>query len=374
MKIVVDQNIPGIDETFARHGEIERVDGRSLNPARLRNARAVIVRSVTPVGRDLLADTDVEFVGSTTIGTDHLDTEWLGRNGIRWANAPGCNAASAAQYTVAMIVLSCRRLDIKLSDCRVGVVGLGNVGRRVSQLLSLLGAGEQRVCDPPLAKFGEQTGQTEFYPMTAMSSCDLVTLHVPLTQSGAYPTLDLVDDDFLRSLPENALLINTSRGKVTNGPALQHWLSRGNCHAALDVFPGEPEIAPELLASCTVATPHVAGYSVDGKLNGCSMIYRDFCTFFGFKQESNDLATSLPHEQMVLSGRERLEDIILRVCPVERDDTNLREAQQAGDDHLAGLFDRLRREYPPRRDFAGWMLQGDAPLDLLAQLRNLGFH
>ena len=183
----MDRNIRAGGETFARHGEVLRLDGREIAPAHLRDAEALIVRSVTRVDQALLADSAVRFVGSTTIGTDHLDIGFLERAGISWASAPGCNADAAAQYTLCMLWLACERLGRRLAEQTVGIVGRGNVGSRVLTLLSSLGC---RVVanDPPLA----DTGVTGLAPLDEALACDIVSLHVPLTHGGPHPTWRLI--------------------------------------------------------------------------------------------------------------------------------------------------------------------------------------
>jgi erythronate-4-phosphate dehydrogenase len=374
VKIVADRNIPGIAETFANHGDVVLVDGRTIARAHVLDAQALIVRSVSAVGPDLLAGTRVEFVGSATIGTDHLDTAWLDAREIHWVNAPGCNADAAAQYTLAMILLACQRLDIEPGNCKIGVVGFGNVGSRVHRLLSVMGVNELRVCDPPLALAGKGAREMVFHPMESMTACDILTLHVPLTNRGAHPTVGLIDGDFLNSLSRGSLLVNSSRGKVIDGAALLAWLSSESGYAALDVFPNEPDIQPELIEHCTVVTPHVAGYSLDGRINGTAMIYREFCNWYGLNPDSTGLSDRLPAENLGLNGLETLTDIVLHACPVQRDDAQLRQTLSAAASQRTREFDRLRTEYPARRDFGGWSLGGVVTGELRKKLDLLGFH
>ena len=361
-------------DTFTHHGEITLVDGRSLTRTQLKGADVLLVRSVTRVGPDLLSGTPVKFVGSATIGTDHLDTGWLETERINWASAPGCNAVAAAQYTLAMILLACSRLGTDLRSCRVGIVGMGNVGSRLHRLLSVLGVEQQKFCDPPLAESEKVPPGLTFQPLAALLGCEMISLHVPLTPRGAHPTAGLIGRDFLSKLQPGALLVNSSRGKVVDETALLHWLRSGNGRAALDVFPREPEIEPELLSLCTVATPHVAGYSSDGRSNGTAIIYRKFRHWLGLHEDDSPLATVLPEESLMLSGDESPEEIVLRTCPVERDDSNLRGILSAGERERAAQFDLLRSEYPPRRDFGGWTLRGNCPESLRKTVSLLGFH
>ena len=216
MRIVVDQNIPGVRRSFARHGHVLKVEGRSLDRERLADAEALIVRSVTPVGEDLLHDSRVGFVGTTTIGTDHLDIDYLSSAGIRWASAPGCNADAAAQYTLAMILLALQRMDSEPAQRSVGIVGRGNVGSRLLKLLTTLDISAV-ACDPPLA----DQGVTGLCAMEEILACDVISFHVPLTRSGPYPTFQLIGEAELDKLQRGTLIINSSRGNVIDGMALK---------------------------------------------------------------------------------------------------------------------------------------------------------
>jgi erythronate-4-phosphate dehydrogenase len=370
MKIAVDENIPGVSETFSLHAEVTRVDGRLLRRADIRDMDALIVRSVTAVDSALLKGTSVRFVGSATIGTDHLDIPWLDQQGIRWANAPGCNANAAAEFTLAMILLSCRRTGMELASSRIGIVGLGNVGSRLWRLLTAFGLTQFYLCDPPLA----ETGVPGLCDFEQIRECNLVSFHVPLTVAGAHPTLGMANCQFLNSLPHGALLVNTSRGRVFDAEALNHWLAAGLGFAALDVFPREPVEDDSLIKLLSVATPHVAGYSLDGKWNGTLMVYREFCDWL---QVGEHVSRPLPHlddHRLTVQQASSVETAVLAACPVERDDRNIRETLTPAAASGGKLFDKLRRNYPERRDFAGWRVPENLPANRAATLRALGFH
>ncbi len=273
MKIVVDQNIRGAGSTFGRHAKLDVVDGRALRAEHLADTDVLIIRTTTRVDQHLLQDSKVGFVGTTSIGTDHLDIDWLEQQGITWASAPGCNADSAAQYTLAMMWLACERLGRRLADQRVGIIGRGNVGSRVQRLLAALGI-ESVANDPPLAELGK-SGLVSLEEALAQ---DIVSLHVPLERGGAHPTYRFIASEQLARMPDHALLVNTARGDVIDGNALMVELANGRLHAALDVWPGEPIFSSELLESTTVATPHVAGYSNTKELG--SVLYTEYVYAF----------------------------------------------------------------------------------------------
>jgi len=342
MDIVADANLAMLDETFARHGRITRLPGRELTASDVRHADVLLLRSVTRADRSLLAGSRVRFVGTATIGTDHLDIPWLEANGIAWACAPGCNADAAAQYALAMAWAACQRRGMDLLGSSAGIVGRGNVGSRLQKLLQTLDI-PAVACDPPLQDAGVQ----------GLSSLEealeqpLVSLHVPLTQAGPYATVRMLRTENLARLPDGALLLNTSRGDVIDGAALLGEIGAGRIQAALDVWPGEPDVDLHLVDRCTVATPHVAGYSVEGKRNGTLMIYRAFCAWAGIEapQAAPRQARRAPADAETL-----LEALAEAARGVAADDAAMRDALSRNED-TGQAFDRLRKSYRLRHDF-----------------------
>ncbi len=367
MRIVIDRNIPGVDKTFAQHGDIERVDGRSLNRQQLIYADALITRSITRVDAGLLEGTPVRFVGTATTGTDHIDTSWLEQQGVTWASAPGCNSDAAAQYTLAMVWLACERLERNPPDQSVGIIGRGNVGSRVQKLLGALGM----FCvanDPPLA----DSGTGGLVSLSEALSQDIVCLHVPLTRHGPYPTFRMIDPERLSQMHDSALLVNTARGDALDGAALLSQLSSGRLHAALDVWPGEPGIDPELIKATTVATPHVAGYSVDGKLNGTLMIYKAFCTWLDEPRIAPVYNDNEVLDLDLHAVKNPISSALEAAFFVHRHDSAMRHLAGLANRERAIMFDCLRREYPSRRDFQAWRLIG-VTANTASSLKKLGF-
>ena len=355
MLIVADQNIVFVKEAFEELGEVRLMRGREMTPAAVRDATLLLVRSVTPVNRALLEGSAVRFVATATIGRDHVDTDYLREAGVAFAAAPGSNANSVAEYVVAALLVLARRQGRPLEGRTIGIVGAGNVGSRVAAKVRALGMRE-RLNDPPLQR---STGDAKYRPIQELMDCDFITLHVPLEKGGPDPTWHMAGADFLARMRPEATLLNSSRGAVADNGALLVALNAGRPGAAvLDVWEGEPRIRLALLAKAALATPHIAGYSFDGKVNGTEMICRAACAFLGRKPEWSPARCMPPPRvpEVVLDPRaaepeESLREAVLKVYPIERDDAALRKLASLPPAEQGAYFDRLRAEYPVRREF-----------------------
>lgn len=352
MKILVDENMPLARELFAGFGEVVARPGRDLCSDELRDADVLLVRSVTRVDGHLLAGSRVRFVGTATIGTDHVDLDWLRAQGIAFASAPGCNAMSVVDYVASALLELADRHGVPMAGKRAGIVGLGNVGARLQQRLQAIGL-EVLACDPPLA----EAGHTGLVGMDAIADCDIVSFHTPLVRDGAHPTRHLADAAFLARLKPGAILINTSRGAVVDNAALLAALQRRNdLLVVLDVWEGEPRVERRLAARVELATPHIAGYSYDGKLRGSWMLYEALCAFLG-QAPTMTLASLVPASARCvldvaqLAPRRAL-DLVRAAWRITDDDTAFRATLGDDDDARAAAFDRLRKQYPLRREFA----------------------
>jgi erythronate-4-phosphate dehydrogenase len=373
VKIIADENMPALDETFAPGNELIRLAGRDIKNSDVKYADVLLVRSITQVDEALLKDSSVRFVGSATIGIDHLDTAWMETNKITWANAPGCNADAAAQYTLAMMWLACERLDRDFLKQSVGVIGRGNVGSRLVHLLKALDM-QVLACDPPL----QAAGQADLVSMEEACSSDIVSLHIPLTSTGPCPTLNLFDQQQLSLLKDGTLLVNAARGGVIDASALYPELQNRRLFAALDVWPNEPFIKRSLLDVVCVATPHVAGSSVQGKRNGTTMIFQAFCQHFPEQANSaeshsfRDPTAGIMDFTAEHSFGQVMQQLMQSSCPVARDDLALRSSQNHPDAIDAIQIDSLRSHYPRRHEFTSWAFRGVAP-DIATRLTRLGF-
>ncbi|ALG69052.1 4-phosphoerythronate dehydrogenase PdxB [Beggiatoa leptomitoformis] len=377
MKILADENIPYVHEAFSTLGEVQTIAGRTLKQADLIASKAdvLLVRSVTRVNKTLLADTRVQFVGTTTIGVDHVDTTYLQQQSIGFANAPGSNATSAAEYVISALIILAQQQGFQLTQKTVGIVGCGNVGSRVLAKLNALGV-TCLVCDPPLQA---RTGNESYVSMAEIAQADIITLHVPLITTGYYPTWQLIDSHFLRQLNPNVILINTSRGDVVDETALiQRLVKYPLMNAVLDVWEKEPVINQLLLQRVALGTPHIAGYSFDGKVRGTEMIYTAVCQYFEqnqtwFAQQSMPASALLSLKfSDTAQDNQIIHTAVSNVYDVRRDSDALRRGIYADDP--SEYFDVLRQQYPIRREFACVTISLPATKACLAsQLRDLGF-
>ncbi|MFA6564185.1 MAG: 4-phosphoerythronate dehydrogenase PdxB [Verrucomicrobiia bacterium] len=348
MKIIVDENIPFGREAFGRLGDVVTMHGRKMDAAAVRDADLLIIRSITKVNRELLEGSRVKFVGTCTIGTDHVDEAYLRERGIAFASAPGCNANSVAEYIVCSLLVLAKRGGYRLEGKTIGVVGVGNVGSKVVAKCEVLG---MRVLqnDPPLARLFPC--EKRFLPLEALMDSDFITLHVPLTKTGEDKTWHMADAAFLKRMKPSAVLLNTCRGAVLDNKAL-------NRTAVLDVWEGEPAIGVSIFDRVALGTPHIAGYSYDGKVNGTTMVYQAACKAIGAAADWDvrPLLPPSPHATLILDATGRddedvLREVALTVYDIEADDRRLRAIADLPANERGAYFDRLRKEYPQRREF-----------------------
>ena len=356
MLIVADENIPLLDAFFQGFGEIRRVPGRSIDRATVEQADVLLVRSVTNVNRALLEGSKVRFVGTCTIGTDHLDLDYFKQTGIQWSSAPGCNARGVVDYVLGSLQTLAEIEGADLNQRTYGVVGAGEVGGRLVKVLKGLGW-NVLVCDPPrqIAEDGDYVSLEQI-----IEQCDVISLHTPLTKSGNGSTWHLLDRDRLNRLKPGAWLINASRGPVVDNAALRDvLLEREDLQAVLDVWEGEPEVDVDLADLCVLATPHIAGYSLDGKQRGTAQIYQAFCAHLG-QEPAIELSDLLPppwlaevHLNASTDPAWALATLCRSVYDPRRDDADFRRSLVGTVDEQRKAFDLLRKHYPERREIDG---------------------
>lgn len=375
MLIVADENIPGIRECLAGVGDVRLLAGRAMKRDDLMGADALLVRSVTNVNAELLQGTGVRFVATATIGTDHLDIPWLDAAGIAWRSAAGCNARSVVEYVVAALLEVAVDRGTALAGRTLGIVGRGNIGSRLAATAPVLGL-RVLVNDPPLQRAGVRDDWQTLE--TVLAESDFLTFHVPLVRAGEDCTIRLLDEQRLARMKRTAVVVNSSRGKVVDNAALLAALSRGTvAGAVMDVWENEPGISAGLLARSGIGTPHIAGYSAEGKYNGTLIVARALFEHFGLPQRELPALPSVENNVVhaptnPASFEEELRDIVRATWSIREDDARLRAILGMPESERAAHFDRLRKTYPVRREFANWRVQGasDAAVTVL---RGLGF-
>lgn len=377
MKIVADENIPYVADAFGAIGDVTTMHGRRVTREHLADAEILLVRSVTKVNGELLDGTPVRFVATATIGLDHLDQDYLASRGIEVASAPGSNATSVAEYVTAALLVLGERRGLTLDGMTAGVIGVGNVGSRVVDKLQALGMTVLQN-DPPLQR---QTGAPKYLPLDELFDADVITVHVPLTTDGQDPTHHMIGEGFLRRLKPGAILLNASRGGVGDTGALLDYAAKpGRGPMVVDVWEDEPNISLDLLAAVDLGSPHIAGYSFDGKVRGCQMIYEAACRFLG-ATPTWDAKAALPppeHPEVDLSdcrGSEEdlLRCVVLTVYDIEADDSRLRELTHLPAEERGPYFDRLRKDYPRRREVSNTTVAAGVSGRVAEKLRRLGF-
>lgn len=361
LQILADKNIPCVEEAFGNLGTIQHFAGRSIGATDVENVDVLLVRSVTRVGPALLAESPVRFVGSATIGTDHVDRDYLTERDIAFAHAPGSNADSVADYVVAALLALAEQRNESLRGRTVGVVGCGNVGGRVARRLSALGLSVLRN-DPPLAEEAEAAGRThDFVSLeTVLRKADIVTLHVPLKTEGPHPTRHLIDAAAFSDLQAGTWFVNTSRGSVVDGSALLDAIEAGRVGAAaLDVWEEEPTPDPALIRAVDVATPHVAGYAYDGKVRGTTMLSEALCDVLDVEPSWAPQTVLRPDDPGALHAHPPdprlprtawLHHLARQAYDLAADDARMRRLLDRAPDQRGEYFSHLRATYPTRRE------------------------
>ncbi len=373
MNILIDRNIPIPGKLFDGIAGTTYLDGRSITPDAVREADALLIRSVTRVDERLLEGSRVRFVATATIGTDHVDTEYLRSRGIAFASAPGSNADAVADYVVAALLALAERHGLRLRGMSMGIVGFGNVGRRVAARAEAMGMDLLRN-DPPL----ERQGMTGLLPLGEVLRADVVSFHVPLCRTGQDATFHLCNGERLAQMRPGTLLINSSRGAVVETGALKEAIRSGRLRAAvLDVWEHEPAIDPEALRLAAIATPHIAGHSLEGKRNGALMVYNALCDFYGWEKRW-DGALEAPAGELRLppdDGEEQtlFRSLALQSYDIEEDDSRFR-ALMTRPDGGAKAFEDFRVTYRHRREFSSMKIVLPPDRAALApRLESLGF-
>ncbi|MEZ5199145.1 MAG: 4-phosphoerythronate dehydrogenase [Bacteroidales bacterium] len=370
MKFVADDKIPFLKGVLEKYAEVHYLPGNAISNIHLKDADALLTRSITQCNKELLSNTSVKLIATATIGDDHIDKDYCQKNNITWASAKGCNAAAVEQYFTAGLLALASKHDIDLKGKTIGIIGVGNVGTKIQQVSKLLGL-MVLANDPPRER---SEGKAGFASLAEIQKqADIISLHTPLNHEGIDKSFHLMDQDFFDGLQKAVIFINTSRGAVVNTSALKNAINNGKVsHAILDVWENEPEIDQELLQMAAIATPHIAGYTLEGKANGTTMIVQEIAKFFNldlknWKAEVPASKTILTYNWEGLTEREILQEVFSRVYPILQDDKKLR----ANPDK----FEFLRRAYNYRRENNTYVLNREGLPEQLQQiLAQLGFN
>lgn len=372
MKIICASSLTLGREIFSTIGDVVTVPEKDITPDVVRDADLLATRSKAKINAALLDGSRVKFYGTATAGTDHVDGDYLNRRGLAWTAAPGCNANSVAEYVTAALLREANLHRRELAGKTIVIIGVGQVGSRVAKKALALGM-KPLLNDPPVK---DRTGDKALHELfEILPQADIVTFHVPLTESGLHATAKMANEDFFARLKPGCLFINASRGEVVDEDALLRALDRGIIRRMLlDVFDNEPDIRLDVMNRADIATPHIAGHSYEGKLNGTVMVYEAACQFFGIapKWNSDPSAKIFDHDidAFEISDEHAMLRAVKFAYDIEHDDRELRSGVAA----IGKKFNAMRGNYPDRFEFPRHrlLIRGGTPT-LITRLRALGF-
>ena len=372
LKIIADDKIPFLKGVLEPYVDIIYLPGAKMSAADVRDADAIFTRTRTKCNESLLKNSRVKLIATATIGYDHIDTDYCDASGIRWVNAPGCNSGSVQQYLTAVLVAWACKRNLNLPELTLGVIGVGNVGSKVARVAQALG---MRVLlnDPPRA---DKEGPDAFTSLDCLlAESDIVTCHTPLTKEAPYPTYHLASGQFFGQMKKGAVFINTSRGAVTDSQVLKHAIRTKLSDYILDVWEGEPALDRSLLADAFIGTPHIAGYSADGKANGTAACVREFCNLFELDALKDWYPASIPLPPVptvfALDGNGKsyeqlLYEAVTHTYPVWEDSDRLKKSPES--------FEEQRGGYWIRREFSNFTIQTkNMNPKILETLQHIGF-
>ena len=371
MKIIIDDKIPYIKGALEPFAEVIYLSGDHTTPEIVKNADALITRTRTKCNAELLAGSMVKFIATATIGYDHIDTDYCDQAGISWTNAPGCNSKSVEQYIASALMILAEKKQLLLKEKTIGIIGVGNVGSKVARLCETLGM-KVLLNDPPRSRVEGHKGFVDLTELLEKS--DIITLHVPLTMDGIDKTFHMANAEFYSTTKKNPIIINSCRGEVTQTKALKEALKSGMISGAvIDCWENEPVLDRELLDLVDLATPHIAGYSRDGKANGTNMSIRALSKFFNlginnWKCSGVELPPSLDIfiDGTGKSTQQIIYEAIIFTYDIREDDHRLRESVET--------FEKQRGDYPVRREFKAFKIFCKINnLKAIHKLNQLGF-
>lgn len=374
MNIVADENITYGSEAFSTLGKVETYNGREISNNVLKKVDVLIVRAITDVNQNLLKNTSVKFVGTTTIGTDHIDLNYLSENKIGFADAKGCNADSVLEYVFAALFRIAFKENFKLEGKTVGVIGVGTIGRKVVRVAERFGM-KVKKNDPPL----ERKGLKGFTTLEDTLQSDIITLHVPLNLEGIDKTFHLIDEEKLQQIKPGTMIINSSRGAVIDNRILKSEIKKRNLKVVLDVWENEPGIDPDLLKEVYLATPHIAGHSYEGKVFGTKFVYDKLCKFLDKEIKwFPPLPVPVNHIKKINSDKyfeEMMDSLISSIYSIEEDNSKMKKMIDIDKSEIKKYFDELRKGVPKRREFYNYIVElPEKNAALEAKLKSLRFN
>lgn len=371
LKIIADKSIPFLKDVLEPYAEVQYLPATSITNEAIREADALLIRTRTICNEALLHNTKVRFIGTATIGFDHIDINYCEKHQIQWTNAPGCNASSVCQYLISAFIELAMDIRLDLHSHTLGIIGLGNVGTKVKQAAELLGL-NVLVNDPPRER---NEGKEFFTDLDALlERADIVSLHVPLIHSGIDKTYHLMNGSNLEKMKNGAILINTSRGEVVDSKVLKDALRSGRISASImDVWENEPFPDRELIEMAFIATPHIAGYSLDGKANGTSIVVNALSDFFGLPLKAWHPAEVQPPLNPIIETGNQATSFLDQIASVFRNVYNIR-AEDINFRQSPENFEFIRNNYPLRREYPAYTIKmGDTDQEKIKFFSRLGF-
>ncbi|HNW57801.1 MAG TPA: 4-phosphoerythronate dehydrogenase PdxB [Bacteroidales bacterium] len=353
MKVVADDKIPFLKGVLEPYADVVYLPGSKIDNSVLQKADALITRTRTKCNKELLDKSGIRFIATATIGFDHIDTRYCDDRKITWTNAPGCNSSSVQQYIASALMRISSENHFMLRDKTLGIIGVGNVGSKVEKFAAAVGM-KLLLNDPPRARREDKSHFVDFE--TILRESDIITLHVPLNKSGDDKTWHLINEQTIQKMKKGAWLINSSRGEVVDNKVLSAFLSTGMLSGAvLDVWENEPDIDLQLMEKLFLATPHIAGYSTDGKANGTAMSVNALSRFFNLplKEWRPGDVPSPPEPIFSIDGKDKSDEDIIRKAvlhtyDIRSDDEKLRHSPEG--------FEKQRGGYPVRREFPSFSI------------------
>lgn len=373
IKIIADDKIPFLKGVFEPVADIDYYSGKEINSEIVKNADALITRTRTKCNEELLDGSSIKLITTATIGYDHIDTKYCEENNIKWFNAPGCNSGSVKQYITSALFTIAEKEKFNLADKTIGIVGVGNVGSKIQNVAEALGM-KILLNDPPRER---KEGGKNFCSLDKIKNeSDIITFHLPLNKNGIDKTYQLADDLFFDQLKKKPIIVNSSRGEVVKTSSLKNAIKEGKIsNVILDVWENEPEIDLELLDIVDIATPHIAGYSADGKANGTSVCVNAINEYFNLGLTKNWFPENVPivknGNEISVNTKNKSEqnifaDIIFSTYKILEDDMRLRISPQT--------FEKQRGDYPIRREFQNYIVKNILnDIELKNKLLKLGF-